>query len=513
MNNRTILFPSCVQDVATGTMMDYDLEKEKHAKHKKGDDDDSKEFHVKSPFLSNNKDSSTSRFAILTAINLGVLCATIYFYMQSRQAIDMNNSTLYPGSSHGYTAPNPDAESTHLSSSSHGTMPSPLIDEIHNQIELPPCEDAVWCQVAMPKVSYFHFEPPADAYKWRIAQIQAAKGEQVLLREVVKVFPSHFDYLDGDITFRKLHLAMDMFVDEKRDFSPLTSATKKKSVVADAAEEDPSSPENTEVSDTKNPFDAATSQGRRRLQNVPITSPKVVGGVLKYPWELEKKRVVPDPYDFRAVNRAPVISLGYTAYKRDSQTYFSGDRIGGAFIDRKTLYKHWRKVKDRIDTPFIVVCSLNENWGFLSTKFPNRTAGWGQCCNSQSDQILYDFLNHEKTLMLVTNQHTNVTHPKIMILPRGIPSTWGQTRILVWDMQRIALEKNQKQKLLFAAGSKWGPRPQILACISKKFSKEDFDGHVDNPPQTRYDRGQYYVKLASTRFGLGLPGLGYDTFR
>ena len=36
-------------------------------------------------------------------------------------------------------------------------------------------------------------------------------------------------------------------------------------------------------------------------------------------------RVIPDTYDFRTAKRAPIVSIcGYTAYRRDSQTYFSG---------------------------------------------------------------------------------------------------------------------------------------------------------------------------------------------
>lgn len=170
----------------------------------------------------------------------------------------------------------------------------------------------------------------------------------------------------------------------------------------------------------------------------------------------------------------------------------------------------------RIDTPFIAVCSLNENWGFLSTRFPNRTAGWGQCCVSKKDMLVYDFLNHEKTLMLITNQHTNVSHPKLLILPRGIPITWGTTRVMIWDIMRnaIAEEKSKpKNKLLFAASSKWGPRPQILRCISNKFRQLDFSGHSNNPPEARLDRYEYYQTLTRAYFGLGLPGLGYDCFR
>jgi hypothetical protein len=362
------------------------------------------------------------------------------------------------------------------------------------QEELEPCNDPVWCNVPMPTVSYYKFDPPTDPIKWRKAQIAASKGEHVLLKEIIKVFPNHFDFLDGDISFRKLHYAMDFFIDERRDLSPLVSGMSQK---------------------THRKGEADDHFKRRQLAETypTITAPKTVNGKLMYPWELNGRRVVPDPYDFRTAKRAPVVGVGYTAFKRDSQTYYTGDRLGGAFIDRKTFFNHWRKVKNRIDTPWIAICSLNENWGFLSTRFPNRTAGWGQCCTKPGDSLIYDFLNHDKTLLLATNQHTNVSHPKLLILPRGIPLTWGFTRMLVWDTQRNTIKETKKDKLLFAASSKWGPRPQILRCISEKFSPNDFDGHVKNPPQPRLDRPEYYKKLSSAYFGVGLPGLGYDCFR
>lgn len=85
--------------------------------------------------------------------------------------------------------------------------------------------------------------------------------------------------------------------------------------------------------------------------------------------------------------------------------------------------------------------------------------------------------------------------------------------MLIWDTMRNSLKKTKKERLFFAASSKWGPRPQILRCISEKFDPADFDGHVNNPPQQRLDRPGYYAKLPTAYFGLGLPGLGYDCFR
>lgn len=352
---------------------------------------------------------------------------------------------------------------------------------------LPECLDSVWCEIEMPTISYFRFDPPTDKYKWRLAQVQAARGEQVLLKRVIQHFPGHDDFLDGDITFRKLHSIFDFFVDEQRDLTPLIGPGTK--------------------------FSSSVQQ-HRRLDNKPIiTSPKMVNGKLKYPWELEGKMVIPQPYDFHAANRSAIVSIGYTAYTRDSQTYFSGNRVGGAFIDRNKFFQYWKDVRDKIDLPFISICTLNENWGMLSTMFPNRTAGWGRCCDQSKDKIVHEFLDHPKTLMLVTNQHVNVSHPKLMIMPRGIPLTWGFTRKIIWDAMRNVLRHKPKQKLLFAAASNWGPRPQILRCISEKVPAELFDGHIRTPKTNRLGRDQYYEKLGTSMFGVGLPGLGYDTFR
>jgi len=351
------------------------------------------------------------------------------------------------------------------------------------------CDDVLWCNVKMPYISYFRFDPPTDPVRWRIAQLQASRGEQILLQHVIKVFPNHYDFLDGDISFRKLHYIFDVFVDEYRDLSPLIP---------------PQLRPDTSLSSKPLVKKRSKHHNSRQL--------KKKGSI--YDWENEGKSVVPLPYDFRSTNRSAIVSIGYTAYQRDSQTYFSGNRIGGAFIDRSKFFKHWSRVKDYIDIPFISICTLNENWGMLSTTFPNRTAKWGRCCDShEKDKVVFEFLDHPKTLMLITNQHTNLSHPKLIIMPRGIPSTWGSTRVIIWDAMRSVLRHHRKDTLLFAAASTWGPRPQILQCVSDKISPRHFDGHSSNPRSSKLSREEYYVKLGASMFGLGLPGLGYDCFR
>ena len=47
-------------------------------------------------------------------------------------------------------------------------------------------------------MSHFKFfDAPTDEYKWKLAQIQAARGDQVLLEKAIKALPNHFDLLDG----------------------------------------------------------------------------------------------------------------------------------------------------------------------------------------------------------------------------------------------------------------------------------------------------------------------------
>lgn len=72
--------------------------------------------------------------------------------------------------------------------------------------------------------SHFRFpDPPTDLNRWKIAQGQAATGEQVLLKKILESFPFFMDFLDGDIQFRLLHNLADVFVDGfgKNDLSPL----------------------------------------------------------------------------------------------------------------------------------------------------------------------------------------------------------------------------------------------------------------------------------------------------
>ena len=290
------------------------------------------------------------------------------------------------------------------------------------------CTDPVWCSIPMPAVSHFNFDPPVDKARWKLAQSQAASGEQVLLSRISKVFPNPFDFLDGDKSFRKIHNTIDVFIDSKADFQALLPGglpeyhRRRLSNSSDVSVES-IMPVEDSVEEVMPEYSQALERelSRRKLRTTVLE-----GSVPGQETSVEKRQVIPSPYDFRSANRAAIVQIGYIAFKKDGGTYFSGNFMGGVFIKRVDFLTHWAAVKEKIDTSYVAVCVLNENWGWLSSNFPNRTAGWGKCCdrNDKLHKNLYDFLDHEKTLMLVIGQHSNISHPKILTYPRGIPLTW-----------------------------------------------------------------------------------------
>jgi hypothetical protein len=164
---------------------------------------------------------------------------------------------------------------------------------------------------------------------------------------------------------------------------------------------------------------------------------------VKYEYESKGGISLPPPYNFRNNHRAAIIMFGYTAFQREGAEYFHGKHTGGvrllsdyivcgsmplkvynclkAYLWITHLLDQWKKLrKKRIDTPFILIHAHNENWGVLSTYFPNRTAEWGSCCSAEETKSLMEILNHKKLLMLLTNQHHNFTHPKLLSMPRGL---------------------------------------------------------------------------------------------
>lgn len=342
---------------------------------------------------------------------------------------------------------------------------------------VPACNDEIWCTVAMPTKSLFRFDPPTNKEMWRQAQIQAASGEQVLLKKVRDVFPNSMDFLDGDELFREYNNIADLHVDHNKDFAQLLGPgpTKPKKVKTYSWESSPTS---------------------------------------------RPHQVIPKDYDVHSTKRAPVLLLGYNVFEKSAMgPYFSGVHAGEAVIERPHLFGHFQAVKNNIKKPFILVHGANENWGIFSTIFPNRTVDWGSCCVGENE--VFDILNHEKLALFMVTQHHNLTHPKLLTLPRGMALTWERKRSILWDILHTMPDTTHKQNLVFTASSSWKHRPIISECIARKFvsaqDKKELmmrsssgDGGQRKTPRAEMD---YYKRLASARMGIALPGLGYDTFR
>ena len=186
---------------------------------------------------------------------------------------------------------------------------------------------------------------------------------------------------------------------------------------------------------------------------------------------------------------------------------------------RKDFLKEWSEVKDDIISHFIAMSLTDPDWGWLSSYAVGRTQDKGRCCSEEGDELLQAFLDDPRTLMLIVNQHSNFNHPKIMTLPRGLPTMWAHNARQVFDMvRRIPTGSMKKSKLLMAIDSTWEARVDIIKTLKSKIMPEDFDlvniKSITSNPNAKYlSRYPYYSKLASAKFGLALPGVGYDTYR
>lgn len=331
------------------------------------------------------------------------------------------------------------------------------------------CDDPLWCQIPIPSRSHFGFAGQVeDKPRWELARVSAAKGDQVLLLKVLEQFPQYLDFLDGDAQFRKFHYLADFFIDKDNDLTPLASdhliRTEKKGTKA------------------------------------------------------SKTRTLERSHDFYATKRAPIVKVGYFSISQTNSLFYGGPVLGKAVVSRAKLLEYWRNIRDMVKRPFIALDLQNEHWGLLSTEFPLRTANRERCCSPEETAAVYEFLNHNQTLMLVVNQHHNFSHPKIVTLPRGLPLQAPHSARLIWDTMRAIVQgRVPKDKLVSVPGSTSGFRALIADCVRRKFPAKDFT--VGNASAglwhqgTLAERRAHYTNLATARVGLALPGVGYDTYR
>jgi hypothetical protein len=271
----------------------------------------------------------------------------------------------------------------------------------------------VWCGVAMPTKSYFGFDPPVDLELWKRAQAIAASGEPIFAKQIQEVFPHPYDFIDGDKSFRNIENLVDYFIDPKTMFSPISNGV--------------------------------VSKRYRKIY---------AASLIKHGAE-DERYIRPGYENLRYADRAPIAQIGFFRYSDTGvRVTVRGNSVRSS--NRQHFLDEFDEVESAIVHPSIFVCALNENWGWISSAFPNRTQAWGRYPkNSIQEAQIKRFLDSDKVVMLVVNQHLNISHPKLMVLPRGIPS--GSNDV-IWDALGHMVRKETKSVLLVSFASNWGPR-------------------------------------------------------
>ena len=158
---------------------------------------------------------------------------------------------------------------------------------------------------------------------------------------------------------------------------------------------------------------------------------------------------IPLPYNYTSVRRVPIVQIGYNKLNKNNNAFFSGDRKGVVEVNRQKFLKEWSEVKDDLNTKFIAVILTNKDWGWLSSYAAGRTLDIDRCCVKQGDELLQQFLDDDRTLMVVVNQHSNLAHPKILTIPAGVPTKWEHNEVQLFDSIREVQKVGERSDYSF----------------------------------------------------------------
>lgn len=300
-----------------------------------------------------------------------------------------------------------------------------------------------WKNIDPPLKSYFAgFDSPSNVTKWEEALLSASRGEQVLLMHVLKEIRSPFDLWKGDPYFKWIHRVAE-----------------------------------------------------------------------RHESKANSNIISPGPYD-EGVTRAQIVMLGYTTFDAWG---FEGTPNGGFDLELGTLL-NMQDPPFRFADKSIAIGRMNENFGYLSTYFLNRTYsgnGHSLCFYGECDPFNKDFVDASKAaravlddpnlLMMVVNQHHNMSHPKVISLPLGIQ----QPRDMWKAMQKAVKLASKKSTLLYSGGSNWGFRPRIRECVAGGFNTPG----AFFVSSGKLDQDKFRAKLLGSMAVLCMPGQGYDTYR
>lgn len=320
---------------------------------------------------SNREVSSKSKvfYLLLAALNFGIL----YFYglprfrgvsYQRKHKKSFVVETSSAQNAVGQTSVRVDDKVLESAVTADIVFPLDFIDDCS--------QGSIWCcsQLSMHKKSYFGFPDLDDEMKWLHSCRLAASGRQILLPKILREHTSPYDFIDGDVSFLNLHKQVDEFLDPIEGFVGRMKIT-----------------------------------GEQRRRAVPVS----------YGQFYEKTANTLREH----MGRVPILMSAFLQYSGVKKDYLRGQERGYKGLSLTQILHHWKKQEAGINSEerFILIGILNENWGLLSSTFPNRTAGWGRV-DTNKFPTLMNFLDDPRLVMLVVNQHSNISHPKILTLPR-----------------------------------------------------------------------------------------------
>lgn len=157
---------------------------------------------------------------------------------------------------------------------------------------------------------------------------------------------------------------------------------------------------------------------------------------------------------------SPIVMLGHRQFVE--QNFEGADSGWETMHPSDIIEKMRREGRIRIPRRFVGIGLMDENWGWLSSYFLNRTALWKTHFTSENnfkyfganftEDEIGGFLDDSRLIMLLVNQHHNISaHPKVLSLPLGV----GDARMVWTTLSRAVRKKETKNTLIHTAGSDW----------------------------------------------------------
>jgi len=200
----------------------------------------------------------------------------------------------------------------------------------------------------------------------------------------------------------------------------------------------------------------------------------------------------------------PVVALGYHNFTMTSDKDLAKGWHPFSF---KLWAKPWQAAKTQIgNRQFVVVTASNENWGLLSTWFPNRTCNWGSMENKLGElNLALKFLDEPQLKFWYHMQHTNITHPKILTMPLGMYKTPAKMS-LNEKVRHETTVRTKKTKWVGMYGNRRGFRLWVHTTLTRALGDE----LIGNARDLGYDG--YLESVQTVRFSVCPSGLGVDCY-